>query len=194
MLTTLYAASLSLLTSRRTSLVTVYDFSRTNDNLLRMCGSPYALPPIIKPDGRHLGHAVFQEPNISGAKRISWLQLSERGSVSLLDLEHLSVDDDRIQPDMAPRKAEWPPDVEALEAASRAKPDLGPLAARAHSIVNLHPAYRREEYACFDRAHLDVQRRDVHNNHWRRRPWRVRDGVRRVGEDTYLLAGRKRVC
>ena len=140
---TLYTASLTLLTSRLNSLVAVYDVGRSEGDLVRMYGSPYALPPVTRPDGPHLGHAVFQEHSLSGAKRISVLQLSERGSVSVLDLDHLCEDDVYIDPEMVPRRADWAPDIKALEPADATTGDLGPLAGRAHSIVDLQPAYQR---------------------------------------------------
>ena len=108
-----------------------------------MRGDPYVLPPVLRPDGPHLGYAVFQEPTLAGAKRISILQLSKHGGITLLDLDHLSKEDDYTPPNLEPYRPVWAPEVKDLERAIEA--NLGPLAERAYSLVDLYPAYQRED-------------------------------------------------
>lgn len=139
---------LTFLMSRKNSLVTVYDVSRDTENLVHMHGSPYALPSIIRPDNPHLGFAFYQQPTLVGTKHISFFQLSERGSVSLLNLDHVFTD--TVCEDIsaiAPRRANWTPEVQALgEVADATDADQGPLAGRAHSVVNLQPAYHSKDF------------------------------------------------
>ncbi|KAI1794593.1 hypothetical protein LXA43DRAFT_995724 [Ganoderma leucocontextum] len=136
---------LTFLTSRKNSLVTVYDVSRDTENLVHMHGPPYALPSIVRPDGPHLGFAFYQQPTLVGTKHISLFQLSERGSVSLLNLDHVSADmASREISTTVPRRAHWTPEVQALgEAADAKHVDQGPLAGRAHGVVNMQLAYHR---------------------------------------------------
>ncbi|KAI0807584.1 hypothetical protein C8Q74DRAFT_1313323 [Fomes fomentarius] len=150
----------TFLTSRRSSLITVYDVARgadLTDKHLYMYGDPYALPPIIRPDGPHLGYAFFQQPTLTGSKHLSILQLSQRGSVSLLNLDHVPADTNPGQPTGAPLHAEWSPEVKQLSDAANTRTVRGPLAERAHSIVDLGPLYQglfveREEQNLSDQS------------------------------------------
>ncbi len=129
--------------SRKNSLVTVYDVSRDTENLVHMHGSPYALPSIVHPDGPHLGFAFYQQPTLVGTKHIGLFQLSERGSVSHLNLDHVFTD--TAISATGPRRADWTPEVKALgETADATHVDQGPLAGRVHSVVNMQPAYHSE--------------------------------------------------
>ncbi|KAI0372898.1 hypothetical protein BV20DRAFT_990286 [Pilatotrama ljubarskyi] len=148
------SSPLTFLTSRRNSLITVYDVSRGSDNLVHLYDAPYALPPALRPDGPHLGYAFFQQATLSGSKSMSIFQLSERGSISLLNLQRLSKDVAQETPNSARRRVDWPPDVLKLkEDADAARSDLGPLAGKAHSIVDLQPAYQR---LFVERKHEDL--------------------------------------
>lgn len=142
---TVCTGPVTFLTSRRNSLITVYDVARGSDltdKHLYMYGDPYALPPIIRPDGSHLGYAFFQQPTLTGSKHLSILQLSQRGSVSLLNLDHVPADTNPGQSTGAPLRAEWSPEVKQLSEAADARTVRGPLAERAHSIVDLGPLYQ----------------------------------------------------
>ncbi|KAH9945903.1 uncharacterized protein BXZ73DRAFT_37424 [Epithele typhae] len=133
-------ASLTFLTSRRNSLVTVYDVTR-EQNLVHSSGYPYALPSAAAADGPHLGHTFFQDPSLAGSKQISLFQLSAGGGLSVFDLDHLSRDD-YYEPYLVETPEEWPPHVESL--AQTAKPnDSGPLAGRVYSIADMSHAYQR---------------------------------------------------
>ncbi|KAI0780690.1 hypothetical protein BD413DRAFT_702681 [Trametes elegans] len=134
---------LTFLTSRRNSLVTVYDVSGSSDNLIHLHDNPSALPPILRPDGPHLGYALFQPPTLAGLKHVTIFQLSERGGLSMLNLDRAST---HAQESSATSRVrmEWSPDVRKLgEDANADQPDMGPLATRAHSTVDLRPAYHR---------------------------------------------------
>ncbi|TBU65578.1 hypothetical protein BD310DRAFT_864379 [Dichomitus squalens] len=135
---------LTFLTSRRNSLVTVYDVSRDSENLVHMYGSPYALPPLVRPDGPHSGFAFYQQPSLVGSKHISLLQLSERGGLSLLNLDHISADATPPETSIEHRRYQWTPEVHQLGKEADAKRiGGGPLAGRVHSVVDMRPAYQR---------------------------------------------------
>ncbi|KAH9901571.1 hypothetical protein C8Q73DRAFT_678269 [Cubamyces lactineus] len=139
------SSPVTFLTSRRNSLVTVYDVSRGNDNLVHLHDAPYPLPPVLRPDGAHLGHTFFQQPTALGSKFLSVFQLSERGSVSLLNFQ-AAPGDSVAQESLSQggSRAEWPPEVKKLgDDADAARPDLGHLAGRAHLVVDLQPAYEK---------------------------------------------------
>ncbi|KAI0672980.1 hypothetical protein C8Q78DRAFT_1022189 [Trametes maxima] len=134
----------TLLTSRRNSLVTVYDVSRGNENLVQLYGAPYSLPSVLRPDGPHSGYAFFQQPTIAGSKQLSIFQLSERGSLLLLNLQKTSDDIVTACSSRVSGRAEWPTGVTKLgENVETAPLDLGPLAARTHSVTGLESAYER---------------------------------------------------
>lgn len=137
--------------SRKNSLVTVYDVSRDTENLVHMHGSPYALPSAVHPDGPHFGFAFYQQPTLVGTKHISLFQLSERGSVSLLNLDHVFTDiASREMSPAAPRRTDGTPEIQALgEAADSTHSDQGPLAGRAHIVVNMQPAYHSKHRFLF---------------------------------------------
>lgn len=123
----------------------MYDISRGNDNLVHIHDAPYALPPILRPDGPHLGHAFFQSPTLTGSKHLSIFQLSERGNVSLLNIQRLSREAADEAPEQPQMRADWPPEIQRLATdVDAARPDIGSLAGRAHSIVDLQPAYQSE--------------------------------------------------
>lgn len=120
--------------------MTVYDVSRT-DQLVQMRSAPSLLPPILRPDGVHGGY-VFQPPTLSGSTHLSVFQLSQRGSVSVIHLDHLPVDTIPETPQGLAQPTVWPADVEKLaQDADAMRADQGALAARAHSITDLQPAY-----------------------------------------------------
>ncbi|KAH9857125.1 hypothetical protein C2E23DRAFT_771292 [Lenzites betulinus] len=138
------SSPLTFLTSRRNSLVTVYDVSRGNDNLVHVHDAPYSLPPIHRPDGAHLGYAFFQPPTLAGSKHLSIFQLSERGGLSLLNIQRVPREASHETSKGSHQQAEWPDEVKKLEEdADAAKHDLGPLAGRGHSVVDLQTAYQK---------------------------------------------------
>ncbi|KAI0723995.1 hypothetical protein C8T65DRAFT_628157, partial [Cerioporus squamosus] len=133
---------LTFLTSRRNSLVTVYDVSRT-DRLVQMRSAPCVLPPIVKPDGAHGGYALLP-PTLFGSKHLSVFQLSERGGVSVLHLDHLPVDAVPDATSEAPRRTQWPASLEEVaQQADMMRASQGALAGRAHSVTDLHPVYQK---------------------------------------------------
>ncbi|KAI8989669.1 hypothetical protein BD414DRAFT_414849 [Trametes punicea] len=151
------SSPLTFLTSQRNSLVTVYDVSRGNGNLVYLHEPPYALPPVLQPDGPHSGYAFFQQPTLVGSKHVSMLQLSDRGGVSLLNLQRVPNDAIQDAPNPGRRRADWPDDVKKLGSyADAAHRDLGPLAGRGHDVVDLQPAYEKL-FMERDEPHLAAQ-------------------------------------
>ncbi len=106
-----------------------------------MRSAPFALPPIVKPDGAHGGY-VLQPHALFGSKHLSVFQLSERGSVSVLHLDHSSVDATPEDASEHPRHTQWPAGVQELaRKADTMRADQGSLAERAHSMTDLQPVY-----------------------------------------------------
>ncbi|KAI9057898.1 hypothetical protein FKP32DRAFT_1597859 [Trametes sanguinea] len=141
---TMISSPLTFLTSRRNALVTVYDVSRASDNLVYMHEPPRALSPGLHPDGPHLGYAFYQQPTPAGSKHVSIFQLSDRGGLSLLNLHRVPNDTVPETPTARRARGDWPEAVKKLrDDAEAARPDLGPVAGKAHIIVDLEPAYQR---------------------------------------------------
>ncbi|PCH37833.1 hypothetical protein WOLCODRAFT_114278 [Wolfiporia cocos MD-104 SS10] len=132
---------LTCLTSRQNGLVTVYDVSNADGRIY--AHAPAYNLPALHADGRNFGHVFFQHPLDYGQRRLSALDMAERGSIHLLNLELLSADEeeDSIQIENA-AKAAWPADVQALEARAQAsRADNGPLAGRSYREANMRPIY-----------------------------------------------------
>ncbi|OSD08614.1 hypothetical protein PYCCODRAFT_1380319 [Trametes coccinea BRFM310] len=141
---TMISSPLTFLTSRRNSLVTVYDVSRASDNLVYMHEPPHALSPVLHPDGPHLGYAFYQQPTLAGSKHLSIFQLSNRGSMSLLNLQRVHNDTAPETPTARRTRGDWSEAVKKLgDEAEAARPDLGPVAGKAHIVVDLQYAYQK---------------------------------------------------
>ncbi|GBE82101.1 predicted protein [Sparassis crispa] len=140
----LMQSPLTFLTSRCNGLVTVYDVSGTDHNLVYVNVPPYCLPPVRTPDGRYLGHAFVQHPADTNDGDISVMQLSESGSISLLNLELSPTGEAGDVTRIDNQRVEWPVDVLNLEAQVKtSRPNNGPLGAQTFSKVDLRPAYKR---------------------------------------------------
>ncbi|KAH9951994.1 hypothetical protein B0H21DRAFT_829833 [Amylocystis lapponica] len=134
---------ISFLTSHRTGLVTVYDVSHSENDLIRLHVPPYALPAARIPDGCHLGHVFFQHPSNPNDRDISLLQLSERGGVHMLDLQ-LCPSDVAADVSRNTRTTILSPDVQRLEQHVRSlRFDMGVRGERSVSQVDLQPAYNK---------------------------------------------------
>ncbi|TFK42498.1 hypothetical protein BDQ12DRAFT_278405 [Crucibulum laeve] len=126
---------LTLLSSRRNGLLTVYDVSRSDDNLVHVNVPPYSLTSDKGTNEPHTGQAFVQYlPHLkSGIARFT---TSERGEILCQDLY---APDPRKQIDI---QLERSSDLQALEIeAAKFHPDVGPLGMRDHSQINLFPTY-----------------------------------------------------
>lgn len=128
------AASLTLLTSRRNGLVTIYDVTRSKDDLVHLERQPFrsrhSLPTA---DGQFTGHALFHNPLKSGMQEMTLFSLSQRGSVYSLDFGLSTIIN---------RKLDWSADMNNLaRRAQELRPDTGKLGAREKTEVSFSPFY-----------------------------------------------------
>ncbi|EIN07235.1 hypothetical protein PUNSTDRAFT_144758 [Punctularia strigosozonata HHB-11173 SS5] len=132
---------LTILTSRRNGLITVYDVSRGDGGLVQSHSWPYALPPVV-PTGTNLGHLVFRHPLDSNETPVALYGMDSRGGVHGMELGFAAEDDIGSLPPSR-YDFEWTDDVRLLDDESmRMKPDYGPMAARAEEVVDFELAYR----------------------------------------------------
>ncbi|KAI0064586.1 hypothetical protein BV25DRAFT_1800492 [Artomyces pyxidatus] len=133
---------LTVLSSRKNNLLTVYDVSRDNHGLVQGWVPPYTLPCSFSPVGPHDGYYFIHAPPELPGSRTSLLQLSLRGGIHHAVLT-LSPDGAPVPPSPA-ATLDWPADVRDLDAmASVMRPDHGKLGARDVREVDLRPAYQR---------------------------------------------------
>ncbi|KAJ7581235.1 hypothetical protein C8J56DRAFT_1057231 [Mycena floridula] len=124
---TVDSSHVTLLTSRRNSLVTVYDVS-LSQGLVQFKSAPYCFsgPPHVP----YAGLACFQQ---SETRDTSFFTLSEHGSIHRIDLRVSSI---------SPQRLDWTSDVRNLDnSASRLRPNAGTLGDQERTIENLSPIY-----------------------------------------------------
>ncbi|OBZ69202.1 Solute carrier family 25 member 47-A [Grifola frondosa] len=132
--------TMTFLTSRQNGLVTIYDVSRADDNLVHLNVAPYSLPPLQIPDARHLGQVLLQHPD--GKSDISIFELSERGGIS--NLECSADNKGEAFSRLTTSTCERSEDIQTLhDDIQSSHTDLGPLGARNSSQVDLQAAYHR---------------------------------------------------
>ncbi|KAI0273383.1 hypothetical protein BC834DRAFT_840342 [Gloeopeniophorella convolvens] len=125
------------LSSRRNSLITVYDVSSDKGGLVRSHTPPYCLPRCF-PRGPHAGFHVITDPGGTGSACL--LRLSDRGAVHQAALS-FTPDGAQATPEI---EIHWSDGVQTLATDSRTrKPDVGKLGARETKEIDLHHAYQR---------------------------------------------------
>jgi hypothetical protein len=137
---------LTVLTSQRNGLVTIYDISRADDNkLLHVNVSPYALPFVSGRDERYSGFTSFRHHLDLDDTCVSLFQLSNRGAIHRLDL---GVDGEaKHLPGLG---FEWSAEVKELDLqAAGIRPHSGSLEARRPNPVDLGPVYNRKTIFLF---------------------------------------------
>lgn len=143
---------LTLLTSRRNGLVTVYDVNRGKDDLLHCNAPPSALPwkkPIFS---TYTGQAVVVLPCGS---ELSFFRLTQQGSIFRQDFRitatkaEVLLDEERLT-------HEWNEDVRELDQRAKdLRPDFGPVAGKQFIQVDLRAAY--ESLYCSLRSPVDAE-------------------------------------
>ncbi|KAJ7592797.1 hypothetical protein C8J56DRAFT_856230 [Mycena floridula] len=122
------SSPVTLLMSRKNSLVTVYDVSPSQQGLVQFNSAPYCFsgPPHVP----YAGLACFQP---SGTSDTSLFTLSERGGIHRIDLGISSI---------SPQRLDWTSDVKNLDSsASKLRPDFGTLGDQERTIENFSPIY-----------------------------------------------------
>ncbi|KAJ3993910.1 hypothetical protein F5050DRAFT_1904426 [Lentinula boryana] len=118
-----------LMTSRKNRLITIYDVSRSNEQLLHIDNAPYSFS-IDTRESRFAGDAYM---NVENQHKL--FRISERGRLTCVDLMQSNSDSN---PTTSVASSQYSPcdSPEML-------PDLGPLGAREFSQTNLRPAYEQ---------------------------------------------------
>ncbi|EGO18664.1 hypothetical protein SERLADRAFT_418850 [Serpula lacrymans var. lacrymans S7.9] len=132
---------LTLLTSRKNGLISVYDVSRSTDGLLYSGASPHSLLTHTYYTARP-GHSAVVLPSTTD---MSMLHLSSRGSIHRQDFRLVNTRDTGGTPvTIGDKMFEWSTEVQKLDTKARKlRSDPGPLGARAFSESDLHDAYKK---------------------------------------------------
>ncbi|KAI0345324.1 hypothetical protein BDW22DRAFT_1326075 [Trametopsis cervina] len=127
---------ITFLSSYKDNLVTVYDVAQDKSGVVHMNTPVYTLPPLPLLGVRAIGHAFIRHPADMDANSVSFLRLSDRGSIHRLDL---SLDD---QDEPLRETHVWSDEVQQLDERELSRAEDGPLSERAFSEVDLEIAYR----------------------------------------------------
>ena len=133
---------LTFLTSRRTGLVSVYDVSRGDDDLVHVNAPSHCLP-CITPHGSLpiASWNLFQHP-LADPSHIDVLHLSSRGDINSLHAQlHSDGDVDSSASDRG-QGFIWTDDVKELASANPDTAGSDRFTVRESSTVNLGPAYQ----------------------------------------------------
>ncbi|KAJ3734563.1 hypothetical protein DFJ43DRAFT_973967, partial [Lentinula guzmanii] len=114
---------------RKNRLITIYDVSRSNEQLLHIDNAPYSFS-IDTRENRFAGDAYM---NVENQHKL--LRISERGRLTCVDLMQSNSDS---HPTTSVASSQYLP-CDSPEM----RPDLGPLGAREFSRTNLRPAYEQ---------------------------------------------------
>ncbi|KAF8636607.1 hypothetical protein AX17_003417 [Amanita inopinata Kibby_2008] len=126
---------LTFLTSRKNSLMTVYDVSRLDNCPITVHTLPYSPSSLTGCNKPNLSQLVLQHPDDTSNTNLTMFQLCERGSLKCLDF-FASLQE------KADTKVEWSEDVMALDAkSSTVQLDVGVLGMRDRIQVDLSHAY-----------------------------------------------------
>ena len=132
----------TFLTSRRTGLVSVYDVSRGEDDLVHMNAPSHCLPYITPHGDLPLtGWNLFQHP-LMDSSHVDVLHLSSRGGINRL---HAQLQSDADADPSAPVQSQgfvWNDDVKELASANLDATGSDRFTVRESSTVNLGPAYQ----------------------------------------------------
>ncbi|KAG0699656.1 hypothetical protein DFH29DRAFT_983430 [Suillus ampliporus] len=132
---------LTFLSSLKNELVTIYDVSRGDDNLIHCHSVPTSLPQdgdIGAPDSES---TFVVRPDMS---TFSLLRLSGQGSLHCQDFTVCRNDVDILRRQTVGTGHEWSADVQKLaQRAKELQPLYGPLSARHFSELNLRTAYQK---------------------------------------------------
>ncbi|KAG1782635.1 hypothetical protein EV702DRAFT_1176841 [Suillus placidus] len=132
---------LTFLSSLKNGLITVYDVSRRNDNLIHCHSVPTSLPHDGDMGASKSESTFFVQPDRS---TFSLLQLSGQGSLHCQDFAVCRNGMDILPRQTSSTSHEWCVDVQKLaQRAKELEPQYGPLSARHFSELNLRTAYQK---------------------------------------------------
>ncbi|KAG1754620.1 hypothetical protein EDB19DRAFT_1892579 [Suillus lakei] len=137
---------LTFLSSLKNGLITIYDVSRGNDNLIHCHSIPSSLPHDENMGASESESTFFVQPDRS---TFSLLRLSGQGSLHCQDFAVCRNGTDVLPRQTSGTSHEWSADVQKLaQRAKELQPQYGPLSARHFSELNLRTAYQKIFFAC----------------------------------------------
>ncbi|KAG1891158.1 hypothetical protein F4604DRAFT_1876316 [Suillus subluteus] len=132
---------LTFLSSLKNGLITIYDVSRGNDNLIHCHSVPTSLPHDGDMGASEAESTFFVQPDRS---TFSLLRLSGQGSLHCQDFAVYRNGMDVLPRQTSGTSHEWSADVQKLaQRAKELQPRYGPLSARHFSELNLRTAYQK---------------------------------------------------
>ncbi|KAG2078176.1 hypothetical protein BDR04DRAFT_1226942 [Suillus decipiens] len=132
---------LTFLSSFKNGLITIYDVSRGDDNLIHCHSVPTSLPHDGDMSASELESTFFVQPDKS---TFSLLRLSGQGSLQCQDFAVCCNGMDDLSRQTSHTSHEWCADVQKLaQRAKELKPHYGPLSARHFSEFNLRAVYQK---------------------------------------------------
>ncbi|KAG1877971.1 hypothetical protein DFJ58DRAFT_712609 [Suillus subalutaceus] len=132
---------LTFLSSLKSGLITIYDVSRGNDNLIHCHSVPTSLPHDGDMGASEAESTFFVQPDRS---TFSLLRLSGQGSLHCQDFAVYRNGMDVLPRQTSGTSHEWSADVQKLaQRAKELQPQYGPLSARHFSELNLRTAYQK---------------------------------------------------
>lgn len=132
---------LTFLSSLKNGLITIYDVSRGNDNLIHCHSVPTSLPHDGDMGASESESSFFVQPDRS---TLSLLRLSGQNSLHCQDFAVYHNGMDVLPRQTSGISHEWSADVQKLaQRAKELQPQYGPLSARHFSELNLRTAYQK---------------------------------------------------
>ncbi|KAG1827154.1 uncharacterized protein BJ212DRAFT_1443298 [Suillus subaureus] len=132
---------LTFLSSLKNGLITIYDVSRGNDNLIHCHSIPTSLPHDEDMGASGSESTFFVQPDRT---TFSLLRLSGQGSLHCQDFAVCRNGMDVLPRQTSGTSHEWSADVQKLaQRARELQPQYGPLSARHFSELNLRTAYQK---------------------------------------------------
>lgn len=132
---------LTFLSSLKNELITIYDVSQGNDNLIHCHSAPTSLPHDGDMGASESESTFFVQPDRS---TFSLLRLSGQGSLHCQDFAVYHNGMDALPRQTSGTSHEWSADVQKLaQRAKELQPQYGPLSARHFSELNLRTAYQK---------------------------------------------------
>jgi hypothetical protein len=132
----------AFLTSKRTGLISVYDVSRGDDDLVHMNAPSYCLPFTTPHDDLPIaGWNLFKHP-LMDPSYVDILHLSSRGGINRLHVKFDSDNDGDPPASDQSRGFVWNDDVKELARVNLDATGADRFTERESSTVNLGPAYQ----------------------------------------------------
>ena len=132
-----YLAPLTLLTSRRNGLVTMYDVSASHNGLLHVNAAPYCLP---SGPCRNIEQILLRRSKDS----VSLLRMFERGDIHSMDVNFTAEGDGNLPSGSQHLAVVWSKGIREMHSrGAELRPEVGPRGATDVHQVDFGPAYER---------------------------------------------------